>query len=354
MAINSLIPGKLRIAALLLALLACVTAQAGGDDEERGLGGTGVTTLSTALFSTDEERGLGGTGVVGTITAFGSIWVNGIEIEYDNATLVSIDGEVANVSQLSLGQQVQVSVVQQGDTVFAENIAIVHEVVAPVEAVDNRNRNMTVLGQQVAFAEDAPGTWSQLQVGDVVAVSGFRSDDGTIQATDVARLQGTERWTLRGDVQERDGTLYVGEFSLPEGIDGAEEGRRVELNGSWRDGQPVMNRGEVTSGLPFEGKKGRVLVEGRWDRNGGFRYAGGHLRPDDVVRGDRETRNGRDYLLLQHSGAANTRARPETPRRQPLPDRERGVRAPEKALPERGERPQLHDLRHDFERPPLH
>jgi hypothetical protein len=36
--------------------------------------------------------GLGGTGILGKVTGFGSVFVNGIEIEYDDKTIYTIDG----------------------------------------------------------------------------------------------------------------------------------------------------------------------------------------------------------------------------------------------------------------------
>ena len=42
-----------------------------------GIGGTG--NLATA-------DGIGGTGIIGVITDFGSIWVNGIRVQYDATT----------------------------------------------------------------------------------------------------------------------------------------------------------------------------------------------------------------------------------------------------------------------------
>src|SRR4051812_13043523 len=88
--------GWLAAVAALTLLSACATAPApaptpaptrtaaldpkNGD----GLGGTGIKTANN-----NRGDGLGGTGIVGTITGFGSIIVNGLELEFDRQTNVA-------------------------------------------------------------------------------------------------------------------------------------------------------------------------------------------------------------------------------------------------------------------------
>src|ERR1700744_2787708 len=50
-----------------------------------GLGGTGVTSASRVAATGD---GIGGTGIIGTISGFGSIIVNGLELQFDHTTSV--------------------------------------------------------------------------------------------------------------------------------------------------------------------------------------------------------------------------------------------------------------------------
>ena len=84
----------------------------GSYDEGNGIGGTGVQ-------DGEGTNGIGGTGdklsegsviyVTGTIHAFGSVCVNGVEIEYSQSTPVSIDtNEDINSLGLKIGQVVDV------------------------------------------------------------------------------------------------------------------------------------------------------------------------------------------------------------------------------------------------------
>ena len=48
---------------------------------DRGIGGTGAPAALSAASRT-ADRGIGGTGIIGVVTGFGSIFVNGLEIQY--------------------------------------------------------------------------------------------------------------------------------------------------------------------------------------------------------------------------------------------------------------------------------
>src|SRR5262245_45113002 len=67
------------------------------------------------------KGGVGGTGapatlgVVGTITEFASVCVNGLEIHYDTATPVTVNGRPAAAGQLALGQVVAVEAAPDGE-----------------------------------------------------------------------------------------------------------------------------------------------------------------------------------------------------------------------------------------------
>ncbi|MCK4675157.1 MAG: hypothetical protein KAT61_04530, partial [Gammaproteobacteria bacterium] len=70
---------------LILSLASCASSRlnmVAADDEDKdiGLGGTGMLADTG---SGQTGSGMGGTGIIGEITGFGSIFVNGIEVEYD-------------------------------------------------------------------------------------------------------------------------------------------------------------------------------------------------------------------------------------------------------------------------------
>jgi hypothetical protein len=76
---------------LILALAAFDTAP-----KDQGIGGTG------AIFRGDDQ-GLTGTGYFGTISDFGSIIINGREVDLGDTIIVKIDGAPAQISDLKIG-----------------------------------------------------------------------------------------------------------------------------------------------------------------------------------------------------------------------------------------------------------
>ncbi len=169
---------------LAVSVTACVSTQsnmtvaANDEDKDIGLGGTGM------LASTDSGAGsgLGGTGIVGKITGFGSIFVNGIEIEYDNETAFTIDGKTAAPQQLEIGDIVEVLTTDANKHTQAQIINLRHEVIGKVESVEPQTFSFTVHGQSVVQAIDKVDL---PEVGTTVAVSGFRIDEKTILSTRV-------------------------------------------------------------------------------------------------------------------------------------------------------------------------
>src|SRR5215216_2906645 len=68
-----------------------------------GLGGTGIQQMAQV----QPGDGLGGTGIIGTISGFGSIIVNGLELEFDHSTAVGNDGRPTSLDELRVGQVIQ-------------------------------------------------------------------------------------------------------------------------------------------------------------------------------------------------------------------------------------------------------
>ncbi len=67
---------------------------------------------------------VGGTGIIGTITGFASICVNGVEVHYDNNTLVTVDGRLSFVRELAVGQVVVTRALGIGQEVAAKHIEL--------------------------------------------------------------------------------------------------------------------------------------------------------------------------------------------------------------------------------------
>jgi hypothetical protein len=156
-----------------------------------GIGGTG------APISKRNGSGIGGTGqktnnqatvIIGTITGFGSICVNGIEIHFDHSTPVQINGVTSNTDLLALGQVVSVTVSGAGNEVIAQDIQVMNVVAGPIAEIDPELNRVIVLGQQVQLLEKTQYSSvnagvTNLQKGDFIQVSGLRQADGEIVAS---------------------------------------------------------------------------------------------------------------------------------------------------------------------------
>jgi hypothetical protein len=150
--------------------------------------------------------GIGGTGKIasGTITSFGSIWVNGIEYDIDSASLEVNDDDSAGLSQddLRIGMVVTVTADvfdrdgDGDDDSVASLVVYDNEIEGPVSGITDVNsglkKSFSVLGVSVlvdiADTEfddgDAPGfSYATIADGDVVEISGFFDDSNVLKAT---------------------------------------------------------------------------------------------------------------------------------------------------------------------------
>ncbi len=201
---------------------------------DRGIGGTGgpLTMSATTQLA---DRGIGGTGIVGVVTGFGSIFVDGLEIQYNNAAAVDIDGAPSSVAALRVGQLVAIRADGPATTPNATAISIRNEVIGRIEAANRRSHTLTIAGQAVSMA---PGTWgaSRFAPGDWVKVSGLRRPDGTVLAS---RLDSAPagKLTVRGRVVLDGAIMRVGSLVL--------EGSAANIV---QDGQFVIVSGDYTAG----------------------------------------------------------------------------------------------------------
>jgi len=203
-------------------------ATANDEDKDIGLGGTGMLANS--------GNGLGGTGIVGEITGYGSIFVNGTEVEYDSETAFTINGETSTSQQLEIGDIVEVLTVDAKQHTQAVVINLRHEVIGVVESVEPQTSSFTVHGQRVI---QSIGKSTFPEVGTTVAVSGFRMNEQTIFSTRVTPAKTgqvllqtrtelpfnnkADKWLIQTHIQDgkatfkHDGTTHV--FTLTEKTD---------------------------------------------------------------------------------------------------------------------------------------
>jgi len=135
-----------------------------------------------------------GTASVGTITGFGSVFVNGVEFETANASIV-IDGQPADESDLAVGMVVELRGTDDGRQGTAFSIASNDEleglVLANNIAAGSTTGTLDIMGQTVnvtldtVFESDVAGVTAvdQIASGNVVEVHGFSDGNGDIFAT---------------------------------------------------------------------------------------------------------------------------------------------------------------------------
>ena len=131
-----------------------LVASAGLGDEDSGIGGTGLTgDDGSGIGGTGLEggSGIGGTGlhVYGTITALGSICVNGLRIGYDAEVPVQVDGRPADTSALVVGVVVWVETRHADAEIRAQRIDVLHALVGRIESIAPDETQLSVLGRRV-------------------------------------------------------------------------------------------------------------------------------------------------------------------------------------------------------------
>lgn len=284
-----------RAVLLLLALLAsCVPGAPGSvgvpfapsSQADRGIGGTGGTS-DTAQSA---ERGIGGTGapggtgIVGVITGFGSILVDGLEVRYDAATPVDIDGASGSVASLRAGQVVAIEAEGPPSALSARSVGVRYQVSGPVEALNDGGQALRVAGQDVAIDSKVPGN-AALHPGDWVAVSGLRRPDGTIVATRIdPRPAGPV--SVRGLLERGPAGLGIGGLHLaPAPGLTALDGQYVRISGNYANGRltPRSVAPDLVASDPFAHfgpHVRRLVVESYFHAEGGrLRTAAGFSVP---------------------------------------------------------------------------
>jgi hypothetical protein len=161
-----------------------------------------IFSFSCSGGSTVAGGGIDGTGIIstGSITSFGSIFVNGSEFDTSNA-LIIIDGEEIGIGDevvqdnLDIGRVVNVngSPGKDDESFIADRVIYSNNIVGPVESINNidaKTKEIIVLGQTVILNVNTSfkGTgFETIAVEDVIEVSGFFDDMGTVWATFIGK-----------------------------------------------------------------------------------------------------------------------------------------------------------------------
>jgi hypothetical protein len=173
------------------AILAAASIAIAGFDtapKDQGIGGTGQ------IFRGD-DNGISGTGYIGTITDFGSIIINGHEIEIDDSTPVKINGEAGTVADLKKGYVISARSEFVKGLETAKHIDVFHEVIGRLEEIDQSNGTGVILGQIIDFNSRLDS--ESLNVGHWYAISGLRAENGVVIASRVETAQ-VNHFLVRG------------------------------------------------------------------------------------------------------------------------------------------------------------
>jgi hypothetical protein len=191
----------------------------------------GIATL--ALVTACSSGGESGTGLqpsqttVGEISGFGSIFVNGVEFNTDNATL-TIDGQPASETNLSVGMVVTVNGTVNADGVTGTASSVTAKTEVEGLVFENNylvDSTINVMGQTIHISHDTQfkseviniTTLEQLVAGStVVEISGFSDGKGNIYATYIKAVESgiASEVKLHGIVNNFTGDASSGSFSI--------------------------------------------------------------------------------------------------------------------------------------------
>ncbi|MCP5207868.1 MAG: hypothetical protein H7A01_11730 [Hahellaceae bacterium] len=181
-----------------------------------------LTNACSESGSSGSPGGIDRGGVtIGTISGFGSVIVNGIKFNTDNANI--FDGsDPTDESRLDVGQVVMVTgdIDSKTSTGVASSIVLTTELIGPVTAIDATNQTVTILGQLVQLNNDTlfdqeNASIDSLKIGDYLRVYGLRASSEIVASrleheTDMMNVD------VRGKIESLD--LNLQRFEINEQV----------------------------------------------------------------------------------------------------------------------------------------
>ena len=233
----------------------------------------------------DNGGGITGTGItMGRITEFGSIYVNGIRFDIENASFLR-DG-VSSVGQedFHIGEYVVITGNIDASTTsgVASQVVFVDLLEGAVTKVSTDNQNIEILGQNVRV--DSITTFngvtdlSSLVQGNIVEVSGIKDASGLIRATSITLKQevfvaGVSENELKGTISRinaEDQTLVINNILVDYSgaqLDGFDELRvsqfiEVNSNSSINGNILIANQIELENEVQNISENTKIEIEG--------------------------------------------------------------------------------------------
>ena len=261
-----------------LAIIAVMPTPAGAgcvDDignpaNDGGIGGTGDPAKEGGIGGTGDpakDGGIGGTGIIGAITGFASICVNGLEVHFDAATRVSINGTTADATMLAVGQIVALSAENSPKGLQARNVAVLHALEGPVTDISQEHGVVLVMGRTVRTTAntklDGLVELGDLRPGSMVRVSGYKNARAEVVATRIQLAQGLREASAIGMVAgDRRDRLALDGLPVSNVAVAPKFGGEAMVRGDWNGQELIAREIVLEPSLPFAGRVDRVVAEG--------------------------------------------------------------------------------------------
>jgi hypothetical protein len=205
---------------------------------------------STGSMSSMSQAGMQSVVTMGTITAFGSVFVNGVRYDVSRATLKKNDTTVAQtglaVGEVALVRGREDTQTGQGE---ADSVDVEDSVVGPAMITGSQ---LTVLDQTISITANTsfgpgitPADLTGLKMGDSIEVSGLPGMGGVIMATRIGRAESNEPLQVLGTV----GTVSATTFPI--------NGLTVDFSkanvSGFASGKPETGKLVIARGTAFDG-----------------------------------------------------------------------------------------------------
>lgn len=226
--------------------------------------------------------GIGGSGFIstGTVTGFGSVYVNGVKFETDQARF-EVEGLDGTQADLRVGMVVQVegSVNADGNTGTASFIRYADDLQGPVSAIDASDpdlKRLTVLGQTVVISAADTSydglSYDTITTGQLIEVSGFYDQNGDLQASYIELKDANDDIEIRGVIENLNGFEFTvrglavdasSAVSIEGFADGQlQEGVYVEVEGSFDSNTNTLIAREIEVEDDLYNDDDEVEIEG--------------------------------------------------------------------------------------------
>jgi len=257
-----------------------------------------VTSCSDGLGGL---AGIGGSGYIssGTITGFGSVFVNGVEFETTSSSFEvdDIDGTQQDL-RIGMVVQIQGSINSDGVTGIATHIQYTDDLQGPISQLEENDdlteKTLTVLGKSVVISRlntsFENSSYELIAIDNIVEVSGYYDQNGVLQASfielqpelvvsddiivevkgEINALSGNEFNVLGIQIDASSANLE----NLPDGL---QEGVLVDIRGIYNEGNGTFTASEVeaedygfsdSENIEIEGFITRYVSNSDFDING--------------------------------------------------------------------------------------